>query len=271
MALQDHDFFRKLVWAKHHLNELDQLIANYRATNPYRVTRHVEGTRKTVRWRLHITEAPPKEVALHLGDFLYNVRAGLDYLAGALVVSSERSHASFPILTTRVWDVPTGDEAMETRLRADRKRWAFIERTMTEDVINILKELHPPTEKPSRAEPMHYLRILNALSNKDRHRTLSVVAAGLEDATTTVKVIFPDGTDELLEAAPVPKPVRRAFADGAQILAPPRVVDVEATGSVAVIVDVGAEWTYVLLPNDMRMIWENACKVGGLLEPHVRG
>jgi hypothetical protein len=45
--------------------------------------------------------------------------------------------------------------------------------------VEALKRLQPPDE-PTNAESPHGLRLLNQLSNKDRHTRLPVVADGVE-------------------------------------------------------------------------------------------
>jgi hypothetical protein len=52
---------------------------------------------------------PDHRLPLIAGDVVYNLRAGLDHLACALVSVSDRSHVMFPILIESVWDIPVQD------------------------------------------------------------------------------------------------------------------------------------------------------------------
>jgi hypothetical protein len=116
---------------------------------------------------------------LVLGEFLYNLRSALDYIAGDLVKPSLRTKSDYPFFNQRIWEVPIGNETDEKRRADDRRKWAFIEREMPAAAVEIIKRFHPPDGRPKSTEPMYQLSILNALSNKDRHRNLNTTAAGL--------------------------------------------------------------------------------------------
>jgi hypothetical protein len=267
MDLESRDFFRKLVRAKYHFNKLEEIVGEYTATDPYKVCHHVEGQPQVERWSLRITEQPPTDIAYILGEFLYNVRAGLDYLAAALVINEQsRDRCYYPILQRRVWEIPRGTKEEEQRLRAGRRSWEFVTANFDPAVVAIFQETHPPDKAPSRSEQMHPLRILQLLSNADRHRNLPVLTAGVAKESMRVKVTYAGGATQMLEPAPADGAGRGAFPDGAVIDTPPGVVNVEVTGPVVVVVPVGSEWSNVVIPGDMRLVWENACRIAGLLD-----
>jgi hypothetical protein len=124
MPVEERDFTAKLARAGQHLHTLEALIEEYRSTTAIELHRSVE--RRKVVWHLAIEKAPPVELALVLGDFLYNVRSTLDYLAVALLPAKHKRDAYYPILAERIWEIP--EEPDEPRhLRDMRRRWALIE------------------------------------------------------------------------------------------------------------------------------------------------
>ena len=268
VPLEEADFMHKLARAKYHLNRLDELVEEYSASTPVRVARERAG--RHWEWRLRIEQQPPREMALVLGDFLYNVRAGLDYLAGDLLPTRYRRSAAFPIFSERVWEIPVAADESPARA-GERRRWELIEREAAPDAVQIIKEEHPPSGAPTKREPMHSLMILNRLSNRDRHQRLNLIASGLDAPGSRIEVEFQDGRTEVSASESTAFPFRRALADGARIThLPSGVRAVRASGTIAVVVEVSADWANVAIPGDMRVMWEEACRIGGRLWPYAR-
>lgn len=270
--MANFDSVSKLTRAKHHLNELEVMVQQYRDAHPYRAERYVEGRGKNRRdvWRLQITQQPPAEIPLILGDFLYNVRSALDYLAAELVRPSETSRSFFPILSCRVWDMPVVLNAKGVDpLADDRRRWASIENMMAPDVVAILKDLQPTGQDGADGE-MNALTLLNQLSNKDRHRRLTVVAPGLGNQMLG-KVTLRNGRTVFYHD-PSGKQGRVAVYQHNTAIGPlpPDTEKVEITeGTVLVVVEVRPR-KYLNVPDEMTMLWESACMIVGHLEGHRR-
>jgi hypothetical protein len=267
MPVEERDFTAKLARAGQHLHTLEALIEEYRSTTAIELHRSIE--RRKVVWELAIEKAPPVELALVLGDFLYNVRSTLDYLAVALLPAKHKRDAYYPILAERIWEIPEHPGEPQ-HLRDMRRRWALIERHVDPAAVEIIKSHHPPSGRPSKREPMHDLTVLNGMSNRDRHQNLNLVAYGLNAATARFVVRHNDGSPEVLTPERPPPPYRSAHPTGAPLQLPPGDEPVEVSGEIVILVQVDREWSNVEVPGDMRRMWETVCAIVGKLEPYCR-
>ena len=73
-------------WAKadrahNHLRSLDQLVAKFRASEPYTVVPRPTDIPGRTEYRLHIHKPMPPEISTTIGDILHNLRSALDSLA----------------------------------------------------------------------------------------------------------------------------------------------------------------------------------------------
>jgi hypothetical protein len=73
-------------WAKadrahNHLRSLDQLVAKFRASEPYTVGPRPTDIPGRTEYRLHIHKPMPPEISTTIGDILHNLRSALDSLA----------------------------------------------------------------------------------------------------------------------------------------------------------------------------------------------
>lgn len=224
MALVVPAYTSKLSWADKHLGDLQRAMAEFASRDPYRACRAVRGQHKG-QWVLEITEPPDPAWSLMVGDILYNLRAALDYLAGALNPSSERSHVMFPIVSEPIWNLPPADNENQ-RLTDLRRRWEVSTRKMRPEAVEILKRLQPVPIDAYR-NVFHGLDLLNTLSNKDRHRTLHLHVTGVA-APIHILFTYADGRVERVQAEPTPLP--GALGTGAigegTVITPPSGVDV---------------------------------------------
>jgi len=124
-----------------------------------------------------VTEPIPQRFGVIAGNIVHQIRASLDNLVWQLVIANEckpRGGAggnSFPILT-----------------------WMDSDKTFANLTANTLRGVHPehcalieglqPYKRPSGRDPIrqHPLGILSALSNRDKHQVLQVMAATQADA-----------------------------------------------------------------------------------------
>jgi hypothetical protein len=266
-VLRGRDFFRKLVRGRQHIEELRRVISTYQESHPYEMRNAV--ARKKQVWRMHITDQPPIETALVLGDALYNLRAGLDYLAGELCTRrSDAGSAYFPFkpIRDRIWELPEANDENEER-RSLRKHWRFFERAMPEEVIALLKALEIPQGLPKKGEPINELVLLNSLSNKDRHTRLHLVATGLDASTTYAKAAGADGAT--LPYGPG-EDGRVLYEDGAVVPLPPGVANVEIHGKVKVVVPIPLNGQYAPIPEALDQITQYVIWVASQFTGYLR-
>src|SRR5688572_12484690 len=88
-------FDLKIDRAEEHLKELEHAVGRYCDRHPYKAVERMEGNQQGSVWRLRFTEQPDPWLTVIAGDFLYNVRSGLDHLAAALVPEQDWDY--FPI------------------------------------------------------------------------------------------------------------------------------------------------------------------------------
>lgn len=160
--------------AEKHLVELEFEIRRYARRHPYLVRKGVEGKRDV--YRFEFAQQPDEELAVIVGDFLYNIHSALNHLAAALVPSAKRSRVAFPIFWQGVWEDSTeGENAQRVK---DRERWLSYTRNMPDEAVTILKANQPPDLGPN-VENTHALTMLNRLRNADAHTKLVAVASSL--------------------------------------------------------------------------------------------
>jgi len=246
-------YLRKADWAEQHLMELSKRVLAFVASEPYGVTDPIEGKRGRRTARLVLTDQPDSDIALIAGDVLYNLRTAFDYLVGSLVPPSERSKILCPLLHEPVWDIPH-TEGENTELTRNREKWeSLTRRVKSDEAVEILKDLMP-LDARTPLPTMHPLDLLNRLSNRDRHRQLSVIAWGLGDARA--KVVM-KGSGEIWPAQfPDFDFTYRGFRDGADIPIDKNVAYVKLRGTPVVVMQVNDQWGNVLLPFGLRSILE---------------
>ncbi len=226
-------YIAKISRAEKHLVELNEAIDEYAARKPYAVRRGIEGKKQRVVHRLIFTSEPGNTgIPIIAADVIYNLRSALDHLMSCLVANKHRSSVIFPVMFRGVWDsaVP-GEDAQRAKLR---ERWAHDTATVANPALTVLKALQPPEDTGDDTEADR-LRVLNGLSNRDRHEKLPVAVSGLSDFTMTIRRA--DG--KLYKALPE---LTVDFAkDGAGIQIPEDTVDVQIKGTPLVVIRVGKD------------------------------
>lgn len=251
----------KLDRAEHHLIEIEEIVATYRATRPYTVAKLREGKRQTTVWRFRYTSQPPEELALISADFIYNVRSALDHLAATLVPSNDRD--MFPIFFQGVWEPEIDGENAERRKM--RQRWQSLTRNMDAAAVALLKQAQPPDKGRDEGESLHSLTVLNRLSNKDRHTKLPVHAGKLIGAEITYRA--PDGTWMRGALGEM-----EALEDGARLPIPHNATDVKPYGTVSVGLDYGPDDMSLMIPEGFREITlKDARTIMDAFRPYDRG
>jgi hypothetical protein len=145
-------------------------------------------------------------------------------------------------------------EGESTELTRNREKWESLTRRIrSNEAVEILKDLMP---LDARTPPptMHPLDLLNRLSNRDRHRQLSVIAWGLGGARAKVVI---KGSGEIRPAQfPDFDFTYRGFRDGADIPIDKNVAYVKLRGTPVVVMQVNDQWGNVLLPSGLMTILE---------------
>jgi hypothetical protein len=161
----------KLSRAEKHLLEFDGEVGAYIDRDPYRPVRSVKTKAERSSWLYRIQfDEPDPNLAVIAGDVLHNVRSALDHIAVALVPRKRRSSASFPVIERLNKEAVVGFRTACTGMPRQARA--------------IIKENQPYRAGPS-AE-LHWLTLLSAFENADKHRNLVVVAGGLVNGTVTV-------------------------------------------------------------------------------------
>jgi hypothetical protein len=168
-------------------NELYQLlsddIASFYAKNPYQF----EFRPFDLGYRLYIhkLKSPPPRWGMQVGDIVHNARAALDHMAYSLALSNGKTpdqarRGSFPVVPgdATAFNEATVVKKMRRLLRpADQER---IEHLQLFNANN--RDIWPWLDGPSSAGTPGRLRILSALDNEDKHRTLRIVGHAVGDA-----------------------------------------------------------------------------------------
>jgi hypothetical protein len=183
-------------WAKadrahNHLRSLGQLVAEFRASEPYAVVSRPTDIPGRVEYRLRIHKPMPVEISTTIGDILHNLRSALDSLAYEIALRGldrpmrpkEERACVFPVTETperfdQFFDETSKHERTRIRsaLYGDRARAAF--RSVQpfrihEEAILLGVQVTDTYEQEYRWSELHRL---TQLSNLDKHRRLTLMA-----------------------------------------------------------------------------------------------
>lgn len=252
--------------AEKHLDELETMLALFSARHPYHVARSLEGESQKETWRLVFTEDLDETMPVVLGDFINNLRAGLDHLAAALVKPSKRGDVSFPIVTEPIWEANfvKGDYSQRAQ---ERKRWDALARELSSQPLALLKSLQPMKQAGDPPFLTPFLPVIRTLSNNDKHSKLLVVNHGLGyPCVITYRTSDGQYIDEV--ARNRTDPTRVALNNQAELKVPPGTVDVQIRGSVLVMVDVGEKRGYGIREH-LRMMLGHVREIGANFAPYL--
>lgn len=262
MTLEEHPAVQKAIWASYRLAELREAIEEYSSQKPY-IVRLQPDSMKPV-WELVFTQPVPQRIGFMAGDYFYNERASLDYLAASLVPKNMVGRSYFPILEKRIWEIPEAANEDEN-LRSQRQRWRFIEENMPPEAVQILKQLQPENSQPKVKEPIMPITILNRLSNADRHRTFTFVRESLT-LEGTARFIHDDGHEETYIEGPTDRP--RAYKNGAVFKSVPGSVrNIELNGQVQLLFKAGE---HLVSTNQLQEVHEWVLNTIGVLTSFAR-
>ena len=146
------DAFRRVDRAGKRVKEVEGEIAAYRQA--YEGHTFIKVAEEGVSFQ--VPAAPPPEISVTIGEVVYNLRAALDYLVYELAILDSGK-------------VVDGTQFPIVKKPEDFKgvRRKFL-RGLTDDHVAAIERLQP-YKRP------HWLWALRALSNEDKHRTLSLI------------------------------------------------------------------------------------------------
>jgi hypothetical protein len=171
-------WLRKFDRAEEHLEEINHLIGpSARTRQAHPVSERLEtyhGTRQWV-YRLDMgVELDEERLAILAGDFLFNVRSGLDHRAISLVPAEQKHRASFPIFSDDplAIDPATGGHVNTKAWKA----WKGTIQPFPDSAAAALLVLQPfdSARKLGKRAEDHSLDVLRVLHDADEHQELFV-------------------------------------------------------------------------------------------------
>lgn len=156
-------FKRKLIWANEHRKTVVEALARC-AYSECQIIPEEDAEGKVGFMRIRLPEAPA-DLPFAIGDFLFNVRASLDYLVYALV---EANPPNTPT-TRNMFPICSTPEAFDGQIRGHRLDG------IPEKAKTLISDLQP---YPGRDNP---LRRLADLHDFDKHRTFHLTTAVAKD------------------------------------------------------------------------------------------
>ncbi len=177
----------KLDRAYEHMESLNRAMQGFLGRRPYELWKHFDRQTNEYFVFMRLRDTPPVKWSIVIGDIVHNLRSALDHLAWQLVKANGKKpdrNTGFPIFS----DDPFADSASEKTL----ERWEKMTRGMHADDIAILKEFQP-YKLGDQGSPFF---ILNALSNRDKHREIHFT----QNVARYTKVEVTDRRDCELEA-----------------------------------------------------------------------
>jgi hypothetical protein len=193
----------KVLRAQGHLTELEGLLAADTQRRPHPVSETLEPDNQLGEgpwwYRVALDFTPDEMVPVVAGDFLFDLRSAIDHIAVALAPEDRKHKAAFPIFTSDPLATdPAGNDLKPKAARA----WRRMTQGMALDVVAALTWLQPHASalRHSGKPADHYLAILQALQNADKHRELVVLTTGvaksevrIEGVTNWIVPVLPDG------------------------------------------------------------------------------
>ncbi len=169
----------KIARAEHHLVELRDLVNRYRDGHHYRAVCTHPPRPQPTHWRfvLEITKPPDPQIAIVLGDLLFNIRSALDHIAVACAPAKRKRQAGFPLYEKR----PEGEE---------QRKFESMIKGMPSEALAIIEYEQPynvrnraPNVRPDSVETLF---TLSALQDADKHRGLADLVSGISDPKVQV-------------------------------------------------------------------------------------
>lgn len=140
----------KIERADTHIKDLDLVVQRFFERNPYQIFFHEDASGMQGP-ACRVSEVPPADWGLIIGDAVHNLRSALDVLANDLAKPERHGEARFPIFA---------DQAGWAKAIKDMKR------TTPDDVLAKLEALQPYNGGDRRLRDLHLLNI------QDKHKVI---------------------------------------------------------------------------------------------------
>lgn len=148
-----------------HLDGFKRVLQDFADSQPHRIIEERDGESR--RWQVELVQPLPHNLPLIVGDCVQNYRAALDYIAFEVALRGglnrrDQGRVSFPI---------TARNSRPRKPRPGARGFDDLElgRYFGTQELAFLKRFQPFRNPPVR---QNRLRILNQLSNRDKHRRL---------------------------------------------------------------------------------------------------
>jgi hypothetical protein len=175
-------YWLKVQRAEQHFAQLKELLAPNQKVRPYDVRESFDGKTNEYVYRAFAAEQPDPWLAIVAGDFFNNIRSALDHVRAALVPTGRRRDGYFPIFDEdfRERCACCGEQLERNRKTEDR--WNAYSQGMPKEAIAFILDRQPfmVGDDPEARADRHALKILNALTNADKHKSLVVLASGIQ-------------------------------------------------------------------------------------------
>lgn len=219
--------------AESHLRELDALLSGFADTKSMvaePVYEQFDDGQGAWGARLRCLHGAPDEASVLVGDFLHNLRASLDYLARALVMTS----GNRPI-------DGTGGTTFPIREQPKQHGHLRVNGTVAPDVGLVIESFQPYKAAPGAIES-HPLAMLHRFSNIDKHRSLHLpLIAAVEPVSMIVAKVDPLPIG-IIQAT------LRTFSDGDWLIVPaapfPETAKVEVVSALRPIISLEGAYHY---------------------------
>lgn len=194
-------WIRKFARAEEHLNELKAMIGAVGNRQPHPISKSLETHNSIRQWvyRLDLGFGTDLDENLPIiaGDFLYNIRSGLDHRAASLVPAEKKHEVQFPIFA----DDPLTMDPSRPEAHLNTKAWRAWKGAMKpfpESVVAALTDLQPFKTARELDQPAmwHTLDILRTLHDADEHKGLFLADRGIADADILVNGTLDSSTPE---------------------------------------------------------------------------
>lgn len=254
MAVSDPDasWWLKVERAEQNLIYVKNLLDGVRGPDlrAMRVEKQFQGGR----WRYtgHSDMIVPRMLPLAIGDFLFDLMSALDHIATVNATGVVNPQSYFKIFTKDVRVANSQESQAHPRWHSG---WKKFESQITPKVFAVIEAMQPfeTVSKQSPDPNDSTVAILNSLHNSDKHKTLNIVNAGIDNLTCWF--IQPNGvTVPILGNRPKLDDVMQ---DGAQFFTSQTEVEVELYGTIKVAVRGEDNPAYRLLPDTLDEILED--------------
>ena len=188
--------WEKVKWATDKRDALNECLSDYKASKPSHI--HTTSHGKQM---VKITEQPPIKISIILGEMVYQFRSALDHLFFELVVKNHANgqlkpgwehHCKFPINTK----LPAGcAKPPVPRVQFN----CGVRNALTDDAFSVIEEMQPYYPWGLNSSDLNkllaqqrlnmhrmMLRLLNMLSNVDKHRCLNTTVLLITHTQTAV-------------------------------------------------------------------------------------